>query len=108
MGYQDTFLDSLGAAILDDHKPFLDADIPAVDIIHHNPFPSTWHTVDDIPERCSAESLQIVGTVVETYLVTYAGTNTSFHPDFPVIYYILILGVAGVAALFMYSRLKKG
>jgi hypothetical protein len=108
MGYQDTFLDSFGASILDDHSPFLDVGIPAVDIIHHNPFPSTWHTVDDIPESCSAESLQIVGEVVETYLVTRAGMTTPFPPDFPVSYYLLILGVVGVAALLVYSRLKKG
>lgn len=107
MGYQDTFLDSLGASILDDHNPFLDVGIPAVDIIHHNPFPSTWHTVDDIPERCSAESLQIVGEVVETYLVTKNGATTTFPPDFPVTFYILIFGVTGVAALLVYSRLKK-
>lgn len=107
MGYQDTFLDSPGASILDDHKPFLDAGIPSVDIIHHNPFPATWHTVDDIPERCSAESLQIVGEVVETHLVTHSGTNIPFSPNFPVSYYVLILGVVGVAALFVYSRLKK-
>jgi hypothetical protein len=107
MGYQDTFLDSLGATILDDHRPFLDAGIPAVDIIHHNPFPSTWHTVDDIPERCSAESLQIVGEVVETHLVNQSGTTNTFPPDFPVSYYVLILGVVGVAALFAFGRLKK-
>ena len=108
LGYQDTFLDSLGGSILDDHTPFLDVGIPAVDIIHHNPLPSTWHTVDDIPERCSAESLQIVGEVVETYLVNQSGTTTPLLPDFPVSYYILILGVVGVAAILVFSRLKKG
>ncbi|MFW9890282.1 MAG: M28 family peptidase [Candidatus Thorarchaeota archaeon] len=108
MSYQDTFLDSFGAAILDDHKPFLDADIPSVDIIHHNPFPATWHTVDDIPERCSAESLQIVGEVVETYLVTYSGTTIPSSPGLPISYYVLVLGVVGVAALLVYGRVKKG
>jgi hypothetical protein len=107
MGYQDTFLDFLGNTILDDHRPFLDVGIPAVDIIH-NPFPSSWHTVDDIPERCSAESLQIVGEVVETFLVTQSGVTTTFPPDFPVTFYVLLLGVTGVAALLVYSRLKKG
>jgi hypothetical protein len=107
LGYNDTFLDLLGGSILDDHHPFLDAEIPALDIIHHNPFASSWHTVDDIPERCSAASLQIVGEVVETFLVTQ-GETTTFPPDFPVTFYVLLLGVTGVAALLVYTRLKKG
>jgi hypothetical protein len=107
LGHGDTFLDSLGGSILDDHHPFLDIGISALDIIHHNPFPSSWHTADDIPERCSAASLQIVGEVVETYLVTQYGTTTPFPPDFPVSFYVLLLGVTGVAALLVYSRLKK-
>jgi Zn-dependent M28 family amino/carboxypeptidase len=107
LGHGDTFLDSLGGSILDDHHPFLDVGIPALDIIHHNPFPSSWHTADDTPERCSAASLQIVGEVVETFLVTQYGVITPFPPDFPVTFYIILLGVAGVAALLVYSRLKK-
>ncbi len=107
LGYQATFLDAFGETVLDDHRPFLEVGIPAVDIIHNNPFPSTWHTLDDVPERCSAESLQIVGEVVETYLVDHVGTTTTPPPDFPISYYILILGVTGVAALLVYSRLKK-
>jgi len=108
MGYSDIFQNSLGAAILDDHRPFLEAQIPAVDIIHHNPFPSSWHTADDTPERCSDESLQIVGEVVETFLVTQSGMNTTFPSAFPVFYYVLVLGVIGVASLLVYTRLKKG
>ncbi|MHA2118269.1 MAG: M28 family peptidase [Candidatus Thorarchaeota archaeon] len=107
LGYDDTFLDSFGGGVLDDHHPFLDVEIPALDIIHHNPLPSSWHTVDDIPERCSATSLQIVGEVVETFLVTQ-GETTSLPPDFPITFYVLLLGVTGVAALLVYARLKKG
>ncbi|MFW9965905.1 MAG: M28 family peptidase [Candidatus Thorarchaeota archaeon] len=107
MGYSDIFQNSLGEAILDDHHPFLEVHIPALDIIHHNPFPSSWHTADDTPERCSSTSLQIVGEVVETFLVTQSGMNTTSPPDFPVFYYLLVLGAIGVAALLAFTRFKK-
>ncbi|MEM2141765.1 MAG: M28 family peptidase [Candidatus Thorarchaeota archaeon] len=69
MGYHNVFIDSWGASILDDHRPFLDAGIPALDIIQHSPFPSYWHTTEDTPDKCSATSLKIVGDVTETFLV---------------------------------------
>jgi Peptidase family M28 len=51
----------------DDHKPFLDAGIPAVDLIDlkNNP---TWHKATDTIENLSPESLQLVGEVVLTML----------------------------------------
>ena len=59
------FLDRTGQAVQDDHVPFLRAGIPVVDLIH-TPFPDTWHTTADTPERVSAESLGQVGrTLVE-------------------------------------------
>jgi hypothetical protein len=47
----------------DDHTPFLDAGIPAIDLIdiYDNP---EWHTPDDTLDRLSARSLQVVGEVV--------------------------------------------
>ena len=95
LGYSDTFIDSYRGPIIDDHRPFLDAGIPAVDLIQV-PFPSTWHTLDDTPERCSAESLEIVGDVMEVFLVEEADTITVF-PDDPPPY--LIIGVLVVVAL---------
>ena len=48
--------------IEDDHLPFLEAGVPAVDIIDlDNP---TWHTAQDTLEFVSARSLQTVGDVV--------------------------------------------
>ena len=57
------FVDEAGAAIQDDHVPFLRAGIPVVDLIQ-TPFPDTWHTTADTPERVSAESLDQVGEVL--------------------------------------------
>lgn len=59
----DAFLDEAGGAVMDDHVAFLRRGIPVVDLIHA-PFPETWHTTADTPDRCSEESLQQVGDVV--------------------------------------------
>jgi Zn-dependent M28 family amino/carboxypeptidase len=52
--------------VYDDHVPFLEAGIPAVDIIDFDyPF---WHTVADTPDKCSAASLAAVGEVLVSLL----------------------------------------
>jgi hypothetical protein len=51
-----------GTFVVDDHLELLKVGIPAVDIIDFEyPF---WHTVMDTPDKCSAESLAAVGTVL--------------------------------------------
>jgi len=57
------FLDEEGGPVVDDHMAFLQQGIPVIDLIHY-PFPSTWHTMADVPSACSAESLQQVGDVL--------------------------------------------
>lgn len=54
-------------AAADDHKPFLDVGIPAVDLIDLNGNP-TWHTPQDTIENLSPESMQKVAEVVLTML----------------------------------------
>lgn len=65
-GHQRHFFRRAEAAA-DDHKPFLDVGIPAVDLIDLNGNPD-WHTRDDTLENMSAESLQKVADVVLTML----------------------------------------
>jgi len=48
--------------VYDDHVPFLLMGIPAVVIIDMDY--EWWHTINDIPENCSVESLDEVGRVV--------------------------------------------
>jgi glutaminyl-peptide cyclotransferase len=48
-------------AVEDDHRPFLDAGVPAVNIIDMDY--AAWHTKDDVLDQVSARSLQIVGDV---------------------------------------------
>ena len=53
----------------DDHLPFLREGVPAVDIIDLTPFTSYHHTEQDTVDKCSPESLAVVGRVVmETLL----------------------------------------
>jgi hypothetical protein len=107
MGHDDIFIDTLGGSILDDHRPFLDADIPALDIIQHNPFPSYWHTVEDTPDKCSSTSLQAVGEVVETFVVSGLandGTSVPNPPDLPFMALLVAVPITLVAALILTRR----
>jgi Zn-dependent M28 family amino/carboxypeptidase len=65
-GQQDRFFRTHGKT-KDDHVPFLDAGIAAVDIIDLNENPH-WHKPSDVVENLSAESLQLIGEVVLTML----------------------------------------
>jgi glutaminyl-peptide cyclotransferase len=50
----------------DDHIPFVEAGIPAVDLIDFD-YPY-WHTTQDTPDKVSAESLRAVGETLLTWL----------------------------------------
>lgn len=56
------FIPERGTPVFDDHIPFIEAGIPAVDLIDFD-FPE-WHTTADLPEACSPESLEQVGRLV--------------------------------------------
>jgi Peptidase family M28 len=58
----ETFEMVPGPPVYDDHVPFLEMGIPAVDLIDFD-YPQ-WHTADDTPEYCSAASLEDVGTLI--------------------------------------------
>ncbi|MCX8025452.1 MAG: M28 family peptidase [Thermanaerothrix sp.] len=68
LGYQEYFIDTEGLAILDDHVPFLEQSIPAVDLIDFD-YPY-WHTTRDLPDKVSPHSLEIVGRTLYHW-VTY-------------------------------------
>ena len=52
----------LGPAIMDDHLPLIQSGVPTINIIDFDYL--HWHTVEDTPDKCSAESLEIVGRLV--------------------------------------------
>ena len=62
LGYGRHFLNDVEPIGGDDHFPFLEAGVPAVDIIdfHYPP----WHTAGDTLDTVSARSMQIVGEVL--------------------------------------------
>lgn len=62
----ESFVDTLGPPIIDDHLPFLYNGIPAVDIIDFD-YPY-WHTHDDTADKVSAASLSDVGTVMRALI----------------------------------------
>jgi len=53
---------TLGPQVIDDHMPLIKAGIPALDIIDFEY--QYYHTVNDTPDKCSPESLGIVGTLL--------------------------------------------
>ena len=69
LGYQRAFIPEEGYSILDDHTPFLRKGIPAVDIIDFD-YPY-WHTTQDTPDKVSAESLEMVGRTLQTWVESY-------------------------------------
>jgi hypothetical protein len=74
LGYTQ-FSDRLGEPITDDHLPLNAVGIKTIDLIDFSYPDEThryWHTHQDTPDKCSAESLEAVGTVV-THVV-YSAT----------------------------------
>ncbi len=69
LGYSRNF-PRAPSAITDDHIPFLRAGIKALDLIDFNygPNNSYWHTPQDTMDKLSANSFQIVGTVLMNVL----------------------------------------
>ena len=67
LGYDRNFVDQPKHRIIDDHLPFIQVGIAAVDIIDFD-YPY-WHTISDTVDKVSAESLGIVGEVVLEWLM---------------------------------------
>jgi glutaminyl-peptide cyclotransferase len=68
LGYDKQFIQTIKYSMTDDHTPFLEAGIPAVDIIDFDY--SFWHTSADTPDKVSPKSLEIVGETVLKWLTT--------------------------------------
>ena len=62
----ETFIPEQKYHIIDDHTPFLNQGIPAVDIIDID-YPY-WHTSEDTLDKVSAQSLQNIGDVLLNWL----------------------------------------
>jgi hypothetical protein len=67
-GYQQQFIPKEKYSMEDDHTPFLEQGIRAVDIIDFD-YPY-WHTTADTPDKVSAESLHAVGDTLFRWILT--------------------------------------
>jgi hypothetical protein len=66
LGYEDYFIPAHHYYILDDHIPFVERGIPAIDIIDFD-YPY-WHTTADTIDKLDAASLERIGHVLEVFL----------------------------------------
>lgn len=66
LGYTETFISKYRWRIYDDHVPFAQRGITAVDIIDFD-YPY-WHTTQDTRDKVSPDSLEKVGRVLEVWL----------------------------------------
>ncbi|MFZ5918307.1 MAG: M28 family peptidase [Chloroflexota bacterium] len=70
LGYGAIFVPDVKHRLIDDHRPFIDVGIPAIDIIDFDyPF---WHTTEDTADKVEPASLERVGRVLELFLETGA------------------------------------
>jgi len=66
LGYSAQFPDKAGLEITDDHWPMIAAGIPTIDLIDFNY--AYWHTLQDTPDKCSPDSLMIIGRALEYFV----------------------------------------
>jgi glutaminyl-peptide cyclotransferase len=66
LGYADRIIPEHRYAMLDDHIPFVQMGVRAVDMIDFD-YPY-WHTTQDTPDKVSAESLEAIGRTLEAWL----------------------------------------
>jgi Zn-dependent M28 family amino/carboxypeptidase len=68
LGYEEQFIPEPNHSMTDDHTPFLELGIPAVDIIDFD-YPY-WHTSQDTLDKVSAGSLEAVGRTLWHWILS--------------------------------------
>jgi len=63
LGYK-AYFPREGGPIQDDHLPFLNAGVRALDVIDFESQQTFWHTPEDTMDKLSAHSFEVVGTVL--------------------------------------------
>lgn len=69
LGYQKQWINEYKYRMIDDHIPFKQRGIPAVDLIDFD-YPY-WHTTSDTLDKISAQSLEIVGKTLYIWITGY-------------------------------------
>lgn len=67
LGYSEFFIPEFRYSILDDHIPFIENEMIAIDIIDFD-YPY-WHTSQDTIDKLSPESLEIIGKTIYHWLL---------------------------------------
>jgi hypothetical protein len=67
LGYAAQFPQRVDYQITDDHDALIAVGIPTIDLIDFNY--AAWHTLEDTPDKCSPDSLGIVGKVLGAYVL---------------------------------------
>jgi Zn-dependent M28 family amino/carboxypeptidase len=62
----EAFVDEAGPAVSDDHLPLIAKGVEAINIIDFEYPP--WHTLEDTPDKCSAESLSQTGRLISAFI----------------------------------------
>jgi Zn-dependent M28 family amino/carboxypeptidase len=73
LGYSDHIIPELRHTIIDDHIPFVERGIPAIDMIDFD-YPY-WHTVADTADKVAPDSLERIGRTLEVWLEEKHGTS---------------------------------
>jgi glutaminyl-peptide cyclotransferase len=68
LGFENSFLTNYKYQVIDDHIPFVEIGIPAVDIIDLDY--KFWHTSQDTADKVSPESLQKVGETLLKWVIS--------------------------------------
>lgn len=110
LGYGENFLDQKGSAIIDDHRPFIDERIPAVDIIQQKSRDGRYdffrwhHTTNDTIENVDRVSLGKTGRTVEYYLETLELETITSNL---ILSFLIISGVIVLSASLFFVFRKK-
>jgi glutaminyl-peptide cyclotransferase len=67
LGYENIFIPEYRHSMLDDHTPFIEAGISAMDLIDFD-YPY-WHTTSDTLDKVSPESLKAIGDTLTAWLL---------------------------------------
>ena len=73
LGYSDSFIPEVRHTMIDDHLPFAQRNIRAVDIIDFD-YPY-WHTTEDTADKASPDSLLRVGHTLEVWIEEHLDNN---------------------------------
>jgi Zn-dependent M28 family amino/carboxypeptidase len=68
LGYGNHFIPQVRWHVVDDHTPFLQQGITAIDIIDFDYV--YWHTTDDTADKVSPNSLERIGRTLQAFLET--------------------------------------